>query len=57
MCAKLPSRDLNPDSSSLHLTNTYTCKVTIASKVCGDIVPQCSNARERLLSFILYFKY
>ena len=34
MCAKLPSRDLNPDSSSLHLTNTYTCKVTIALRTC-----------------------
>ena len=36
MCTKLPSRDLNPDSSSLHLTNTYTCKVTIALRTCND---------------------
>ena len=57
MCVKLLPEDLNPDPSLTHLTNTYTCKVTIASRVCGDIVPQCSNARERLLSFILYFKY
>ena len=57
MCVKLLPGDLNPDPSLTHLTNTYTCKVIIASRVCGDIVPQCSNARERLLSFILYFKY
>ena len=34
MCVKLLSRDLNPDSSSLHLTSTYTCKVTIALRTC-----------------------
>ena len=33
---KLPLGDLNPGPYSSHPTNTYTCEVTIAPKVCGD---------------------
>ena len=33
---KLPPGDLNPDPCPPHSTNTYICRVTIASKVCGD---------------------
>ena len=36
MYVKLPSRDLNPNFCSPHSTNTYTCKVTIAPRVCGE---------------------
>ena len=32
---KLPLGDLNPNSYPPHLTSTYTCGVTFASKVCG----------------------
>ena len=32
---KFPPEDLNPDSYLLHPISTYTCGVTITSKVCG----------------------
>ena len=35
---KLFSRDLNFGHYLSHLTNTYTCEVTIAPKVCSDIL-------------------
>ena len=35
MCVKLPSGDLNPDPYPPHLISTYTCRVTIAPRVCG----------------------
>ena len=35
MCVKLPPGDLNPISYPTHLTNTYTCGVTIALRVCS----------------------
>ena len=38
MCVKLPPGDLNPDPCPSHLTNTYTCGVTIAPRVCGGAV-------------------
>ena len=36
MCVELPLRDLNPNHSSSHSTNTYICKVTITTNVYGD---------------------
>ena len=38
MCVKLPYRDLNPNSCLSHPTNTYTCEVTIAQRVCNYII-------------------
>ena len=38
MCVKLPYRDLNPNSCLSHPTNTYTCEVTIAPRVCNYII-------------------
>ena len=35
MYVKLPPRELNPNPYLLHSTNTYTCGMIIASKVCG----------------------
>ena len=35
MCVKLSPKNLNPDPYLPHLTNTYTCGVTIAPRVCG----------------------
>ena len=37
MCVKLPLGNLNSGPYLPHYTNTYTCKVTIAPKVCNDI--------------------
>ena len=34
ICVKLTSRDLNSTPYPPHLTNTYTCGVTIAPRVC-----------------------
>ena len=34
MCVKLPPGDLNSDFYLSHLTNIYTCGVTIALRVC-----------------------
>ena len=34
MCIKLSPGNLNPSHFSTHPTNTYTCEVTIAPKVC-----------------------
>ena len=36
MCVKLPSGDLNFGPYSPHSTNTYTCEVVIAPKICGS---------------------
>ena len=44
---KLPLKNLNLSPYPLHLTNTYTYKVTIVSNVCGGglatqlILPKC----------------
>ena len=38
MCVKLSPRDLNPNPCPPHLTCTYICGVTIALRVCGDII-------------------
>ena len=39
MCVNLLLEDLNSDPYPPYLTNIYTCKVTIAPRVCGgDIV-------------------
>ena len=35
MCVKLPPENLNLDPCPPHPTSTYTCEVTITSKVCG----------------------
>ena len=35
MCVKLPLGELKPGPFPSHPTNTYTCGVTIASRVCG----------------------
>ena len=35
MCVKLPLGDLNPGPCPPHSTNTYTCRVTTATKVNG----------------------
>ena len=40
MYVKLPLRNLNSDPYPPHPTNTYTCEVTIASRVCDDIKHQ-----------------
>ena len=36
MCVKLLPRDLNPGPYPPHSTSTYTCKVIIAPKMCGN---------------------
>ena len=33
ICIKFPSADLNPNSCSLHPTNTYNCKAIIIPRV------------------------
>ena len=33
---KFPFENLNPVLYLLHLTSTYTCGMTITSRVCGD---------------------
>ena len=38
MCVKLFLRDLNPNPYPSHPTNTYTCGVTIALRVCSGII-------------------
>ena len=35
MCVKFPPENLNPNLCPPHPTMTYTCRVTIASKMCG----------------------
>ena len=37
MCVKLPPENLNPGPYPLHLTNTYTCRVITALRVCGGV--------------------
>ena len=37
MCVKLLSKDLNLDHYPPHPTSTYTCGVTIAPRMCGNI--------------------
>ena len=40
MCVKFISRNLNSDPCTPHPTNTYTCKITIVSKMCsGTVIP------------------
>ena len=43
MCVKLFLGDWNPDSYPSHPTNTYTCGVIIASRVCGGNYAMDSN--------------
>ena len=38
MWVKLPLGDLNPNPCPPYPTNTYTCRVTIASKMCGGVI-------------------
>ena len=38
MCVKLLLGDLNPNPYPPHPTSTYTCGVTIATRVCGGVV-------------------
>ena len=47
MCVKLPLGNLNSDPYPQHFTSTYTCGVTIASRVCGD---ELILERERVIS-------
>ena len=35
MCVKLPPGDLNSNPYPPHPTKSYTCRVTIAPRVCG----------------------
>ena len=35
MCVKFPLRDLNSSPYTPHFTTISTCRVTIASRVCG----------------------
>ena len=35
---KTPLGDLNPGPYPLHSTSTYTCKITIAPRVCGGYI-------------------
>ena len=37
MCMKFPPRELNPNSYPPHPTSTYTCGLTIVSKMCSDM--------------------
>ena len=37
MCVKLLPEDLNPGIYPPHSTSTYTCRITIAPKVCGSV--------------------
>ena len=37
MCVKLPPGDLNPGPYPSHPINTYTCGMTIASRMCDSI--------------------
>ena len=41
MCVKLPLGDLNHSPYLLYPTNTYTCEVTIAPRVCGGKIHIC----------------
>ena len=36
VCVKLLSEDLNPGPYPPYSTNTYTCEVTVALRVCGN---------------------
>ena len=38
MCVKLPPGDLNHNSNLSHLTNIYTCGVTITPRVRGGSI-------------------
>ena len=38
MCVKLPLGDLNPGPYPPHPTSTYTYRVTISSRIYGDIL-------------------
>ena len=37
MYVKLSLKNLNPGPYTPHPTNTYTCRIIIASKVCGGV--------------------
>ena len=37
MCVKLFLRDLNPGLYPSHPTSTYTCRMTVALRVCGGL--------------------
>ena len=38
MWVKLPLGDLNPNPCPPYPTNTYTCRVTIASRMCDGVI-------------------
>ena len=48
ICVKLTSRDLNSNPYPPHLTNTYTCGVTIAPRVCSGQIIQLQNTPKPL---------
>ena len=43
MCVKLPHGDLNLSPYPTHPTNTYTCGVTIAPRMCGGKKKKVNN--------------
>ena len=45
MCVKLPLGDLNPSPCPPYLINIYTCRVTIALRVCGDIINEIKHTK------------
>ena len=49
MCVKLPPGDLNPISYPTHLTSTYTCRVTIAPRMCGGFRVHINSLMFRFL--------
>ena len=51
MCEKLPSGDLNPSLFLPHPISTYTCGMTITSRVCGGHL--LSNNPHSLLFYII----
>ena len=46
MCVKLIPRYLNPDTYLPHPTSIYTCKVTIALRMCGSETYTFSYSRQ-----------
>ena len=47
MCVKFPHKNLNHDPCPPHPTNTYTCGMIIALRMCGssrNLIPQQPGA-------------
>ena len=55
MCVKLPLGDLNSFFFPPHLTNTYTCGVTIVPKVCGGVFAFFFNMPLWVKPYLLLF--